>query len=159
MTGLGELEGRPVHDLEHLGGDVPVTGSVDAFRGLAEDGRGLPAIAEFFDALIGIRCTGEHARWGCMISNAQAGAENGDPDVRAFLDQHHKELRAALHAVLVVAGTEGQLAPGTDPATAADLLTLLAYGVNLRSRAGADAGSLRATVTAALRSLGCRTPQ
>ncbi|MEV7394741.1 MULTISPECIES: TetR/AcrR family transcriptional regulator [unclassified Streptomyces] len=130
-----------------------------AFRGLAEDGRGLPAIAEFFDALIGVRCTGEHARWGCMISNAQAGAENGDPDVRAFLDQHHEELRAALHAVLVVAGTEGQLAPGTDPVTAADLLTLLAYGVNLRSRAGADAGSLRATVTAALRSLGCRTPQ
>lgn len=38
-----------------------------AFRGLAEDGRGLPAIAEFFDALIGVRCAGEYARWGCMI--------------------------------------------------------------------------------------------
>ncbi|MFF9090867.1 hypothetical protein ACF1BE_31720 [Streptomyces sp. NPDC014991] len=37
-----------------------------------------------------------------------------------------------------------------------DLLTLLAYGVNLRSRAGADAATLRATVTAALDSIGVR---
>ncbi|MER5209592.1 hypothetical protein ABT063_03120 [Streptomyces sp. NPDC002838] len=36
----------------------------------------------------------------------------------------------------------------------ADLLALLAYGVNLRSRAGADARDLDRTVTAALASLG-----
>ncbi|MPY30537.1 TetR/AcrR family transcriptional regulator [Streptomyces adustus] len=127
-----------------------------AFRGLAEDRRGLPAVAEFFDALITVRCSGAYARWGCLVSNAQAGAENGDPDVRAFLDRHHEELREALHAVLLVAEAEGQLAPATDPATAADLLALLTYGVNLRSRAGAEAGSLSATVVAALGSLGGR---
>ncbi|GDY68775.1 hypothetical protein SAV14893_081680 [Streptomyces avermitilis] len=33
---------------------------------------------------------------------------------------------------------------------------LLAYGVNLRSRAGADAATLRRTVTAALDSIGAR---
>jgi hypothetical protein len=36
----------------------------------------------------------------------------------------------------------------------ADLLALLAYGVNLRSRAGADARELTRTVTGALGALG-----
>ncbi|WP_267889508.1 hypothetical protein [Streptomyces rimosus] len=43
------------------------------------------------------------------------------------------------------AAGHGQLAPD-----AAGLLTLLAYGVNLRSRTGADPATLEATVTGAL---------
>ncbi|MFI0809424.1 TetR/AcrR family transcriptional regulator [Streptomyces echinatus] len=127
------------------------------FRRLAEGDHGLPAVAEFFDSLITVRCSGEYARWGCMVANAHAGAENGDPDVRAVLDRHHQELRDALHTALTAAETRGQLAAGTDPEAAADLLALLAYGVNLRSRAGADAQALRRTVTAALDSIG-RSP-
>ncbi|MEU3862383.1 TetR/AcrR family transcriptional regulator [Streptomyces sp. NPDC028722] len=124
------------------------------FRRLAEDERGLPAVAEFFDGLIEARCSGEYARWGCMVSNAHAGAESGDPGVRSVLDQHHQELRDAMYAALVTAEAEGELAAGADPAASADLLALLAYGVNLRSRAGADPRALRRTVTAALQSIG-----
>ncbi|WBO68968.1 TetR/AcrR family transcriptional regulator [Streptomyces camelliae] len=124
------------------------------FRRLTEDERGLPAIAEFFDGLIKARCSGEYARWGCMVSNAHAGAENSDPGVRAILDRHHQELRDAMYAALVTAEAEGQLAAGADPGAAADLLALLAYGVNLRSRAGADAEALHRTVSAALESIG-----
>ncbi|KUO17449.1 TetR/AcrR family transcriptional regulator [Streptomyces dysideae] len=124
--------------------------SQPVFRRLAADERGLPAVGEFFDGLIRARCSGEYARWGCMVSNAHAGAENGDPEVGTVLDRHHQELRDALYAALVKAEAHGQLAPGTDPGAAADLLALLAYGVNLRSRGGADAGSLSVTVTAAL---------
>ncbi|MFD4410433.1 TetR/AcrR family transcriptional regulator [Streptomyces sp. NPDC058467] len=127
------------------------------FRRLAEDERGLPAVAEFFGGLIEARCSGEYARWGCMVSNAHAGAENSDPDVRAVLDQHHQELRDALYAALVTAERQGQLTPGADPGDSADLLALLAYGVNLRSRAGADAVTLRRTVTATLGSIADRT--
>lgn len=126
------------------------------FRRLAEDGRGLPAVAEFFGGLIEARCSGEYARWGCMVSNAHAGAENGEPEVRAVLDQHHRELREAMYAALVTADRQEQLAPGVAPGASADLLALLAYGVNLRSRAGADAATLRATVAAALDSIGAR---
>lgn len=126
------------------------------FRQLAEDERGLPAVAEFFGGLIKARCSGEYARWGCMVSNAHAGAENGDPEVRAILDQHHQELRDAMYAALVTAQAQGQLTPDADPGAAADLLALLAYGVNLRSRGGADAASLQSTVTAALASIGGR---
>ncbi|MEU3413139.1 MULTISPECIES: TetR/AcrR family transcriptional regulator [unclassified Streptomyces] len=122
-------------------------------RRLTEDGRGLPAVADFFDGLIAARCSGEYAGWGCMVVNAQAGAEYGDSGVRALLDRHHQDLRDALHAALVAAEGHGQLAPGVDPGPTADVLTLLAYGVNLRSRAGADARALRATVTAALGSI------
>ena len=127
------------------------------FRRLAQDGRGLPAIAEFFAGLIEARCSGEYARWGCMVSNAHAGAENSDPEVRALLDRHHQQLRDAMHAALVTAHAQGQLSPGCDPDASADLLALLAYGVNLRSRAGAGAGDLGRTVTAALSSLSGRT--
>ncbi|GGY80086.1 hypothetical protein GCM10010300_25050 [Streptomyces olivaceoviridis] len=84
------------------------------------------------------------------VSNAHAGAGNGDPGVRALLDQHHQESRDAMYTALVTARTHGQLATEADPAAAADLPALLACGLNLRSRAGADAQALKRTVTAAL---------
>ncbi|MBT2391869.1 TetR family transcriptional regulator C-terminal domain-containing protein [Streptomyces sp. ISL-1] len=89
-----------------------------------------------------------------MISNAHAGTENGDPDVRTIFDRQHQRLRDALHAALLAARAQGQLGPGADPGTAADVLALLAHGVNLRSRAGADAQELSKTVNAALNSIG-----
>nr|WP_197349594.1 TetR family transcriptional regulator C-terminal domain-containing protein [Streptomyces bathyalis] len=89
-----------------------------------------------------------------MVSNAHAGAENGDPGVRALLDRQHDRLRDALHAALVTAQAQDQLALGSDPAAAAEVLALLAHGVNLRSRAGADARRLKKTVTSALDAIG-----
>ncbi|MBX6766831.1 MAG: TetR/AcrR family transcriptional regulator [Actinomadura rubrobrunea] len=123
---------------------------------MAADGRGLPAIAAFFDRLIQARCEGPHARWGCMVSNAHAGAAGPtgeDALVRRVLDEHHAQLRAAMAAALETARARSQLRSGTDVEATADMLALLAYGVNLRSRAGATAADLKATVTAALRSL------
>lgn len=125
-------------------------------RGLAEDGRGLPSIADFFRALIRARCTGEHARWGCMVTNAHAGGEHDDPDVRAVLHEHHARLRAAMAAALARAGAAGALRPGVEPDVSADVLALLAYGVNLRSRAGASPEALEETVTAVLAALANR---
>ncbi|MFG2601438.1 TetR/AcrR family transcriptional regulator [Streptomyces sp. NPDC048462] len=127
--------------------------SQPVFRQLAEDRRGLPAVADFFRSLISARTSGEHARWGCLVSNAHAGAESGDLDVRAVLDRHHQGLCAALRSALEAARRDGQLAPSVDPVSAADLLALLAYGVNTRSQAGGDARSLSRTVDAALDSL------
>lgn len=115
---------------------------------LAADDAGLPAIAAFFDGLIRARCEGEHARWGCMVANAHSA--DGDAQVREVLDEHHTRLRSALAA----ACSRSQLRPGLEPEAVADMLALLAYGVNLRSRAGASAAHLRATVTVALESLG-----
>lgn len=128
--------------------------SEPVFRRLAEDDRGMPAIAEFFAGLIEARCAGEYARWGCMVSNAHAGVENSEPEVRTLLEQHHRQLRDAMHAALLTAEARGQLAPAVDPGTAADLLSLLAYSVNLRSRAGADAPTLQRAVDAALALVG-----
>ncbi|GAA2793495.1 helix-turn-helix domain-containing protein [Saccharopolyspora taberi] len=124
-----------------------------ALRLLAEDERGLPAIEEFFTQLVGVRCTGAYAGWGCMIVNAHTGTDRQDPDVQAVLEEHHRQLRDSMHAALETARRRGQLADATDTATTADVLALLAYGVNLRSRAGADATTLRGTVTAALDAL------
>ncbi|MEV5593918.1 TetR/AcrR family transcriptional regulator [Streptomyces sp. NPDC052496] len=121
-----------------------------AFARLAADPRGLPAVTEFFDELIRLRCSGPYARWGCLVANAHTGPASAEPDVRQLLEEHHALLAGALRAVLRTAAELGQLVPGTDPDAGAELLALLAYGVNLRSRTGADPEVLKATVTAAL---------
>ncbi|MFK4065731.1 TetR/AcrR family transcriptional regulator [Streptomyces sp. NPDC029674] len=125
-----------------------------AFRSIAEDGRGLPGVRDFFEALIELRCEGPYAGWGCMVVNAHAGVERTDPEVRALLDDHHEGLRDAMRAALEAARRAGQLGPGVSVEDSAEALVLLAYGVNLRSRAGADAAVLRRTVDAVLASLG-----
>ncbi|MEW5351186.1 MULTISPECIES: TetR/AcrR family transcriptional regulator [unclassified Streptomyces] len=131
------------------------THSEPAFERLTQDGRGLPAVADFFAGLIEVRCSGEYARWGCMITNAHAArSENDDPEVLRLLDGHHQHLLGALHAALLSAQSRGQLPRDAELQSVAELLTLLAYGVNLRSRSGADPEALYRTVTATLASLG-----
>ncbi|MBT2443446.1 TetR/AcrR family transcriptional regulator [Streptomyces sp. ISL-36] len=120
---------------------------------LTEDERGLPAVEEFFENLIATRCTGAYAGWGCMVSNAHAGAENSEAEVRTILDRQHHRLRDALRDALTTARAKGQLGQVTEPESAAEVLALLAHGVNLRSRVGADPDQLRGTVHAALTSL------
>lgn len=125
-----------------------------ALRQLIEDGRGVPAVRDFFTRLIQARCSGEFAGWGCMIANTHVGAENGDPEIRAMLDEHYHQLREALHTALESARRHGQLSTDTPTEATADTLALLAYGVNLRSRAGAPADTLHRAVAAALAPLG-----
>ncbi|MGW5193113.1 TetR/AcrR family transcriptional regulator [Kribbella sp. NPDC004138] len=121
------------------------------FDRLAADGRGLAAVRAFFDQLLRLRCAGEYAGWGCMMANANA--ENPPDAVRAVLSEHHSVLRGALAAALKVAQSNGELRSGVEVAGAAEMLTLLAYAVNLRSRSGATRAQLRSAVTAALDAL------
>ena len=121
------------------------------FDRLISDDRGLPAISDFFDRLIRMRCSGEQARWGCLVSNAHT--EDPADAARAVLDQHHAGLSQAFRAALEIAQGKDQLRPGIDLAGAAEMLTLLAYGVNLRSRSGVSRATLRTGVRAALLSL------
>jgi AcrR family transcriptional regulator len=127
--------------------------ALPGFTRLAGDPRGLPAITQFFGHLIRTRCSGEHARWGCLIVNAHASPESTDTDVRRRLDHHHKQLRNALRDALNTAHRLGQLHSAVDTDQAAQQLALLAYGVNLRSRAGASAAELRRTVDHTLTAL------
>jgi TetR/AcrR family transcriptional regulator, transcriptional repressor for nem operon len=128
--------------------------ALPAFARLAADPRGLPAVARFFDQLIRTRCSGERARWGCLIVNTHAAPESTDPDVRQRLHHHHKRLRESLRDALRTAHRLGQLRSTVDIDTTAEQLALLAYGANLRSRAGAPAAELRRTVTHTLTTLG-----
>ncbi|MFI0716317.1 TetR/AcrR family transcriptional regulator [Streptomyces inhibens] len=124
--------------------------STPAFAHLSSTTSGLTAIEEFFAGLIDIRCSGPVAGWGCMVTNAYAGPECADPGIRTVLEEHHTTLQSALRSALATAADLGQLQPSTDLDAAAAVLATLAYGVNLRSRAGADAEALTDTVTAAL---------
>jgi TetR/AcrR family transcriptional repressor of nem operon len=134
--------------------------STPAFAALSAAPDGLTSIEEFFAGLINIRCSGDVAGWGCMVTNAHAGPECADPAVRELLQTHHTTLQAALRSALTTADELGQLRPGTDLDAAAAVLSTLAYGVNLRSRAGAGAGTLTEAVSAAIAPLRARpTPR
>jgi hypothetical protein len=98
---------------------------------LAVDQRGLPAIADFFDRLLRLRCTGEFAGWGCLVSNAHV--EHPPVAIQAILTEHHAALRDAFTSTLKVAQSKKQLRAGVEIDGVAELLTLLAYAVNLRS--------------------------
>lgn len=124
-----------------------------AFRELERDERGLPALAGFFGGLITARCCGPWARWGCLATNLQVSADVDDCDVQVVLAEHQQRLHAAMRAALAAAAEAGQLRPDVALDGSAEQLALLAQGVNLRSRAGADPASLRAGVTAALQAL------
>jgi TetR/AcrR family transcriptional repressor of nem operon len=118
------------------------------FDQLAADGRGLVAVRAFFDQLLRLRCSGEYAGWGCMMANANT--ESPPDGVRAVLSEHHAVLRDSLAAALKIAQGNGELRSGTEVSGAAELLTLLAYAINLRSRSGATRAQLRSAVNAAL---------
>ncbi|MEV0149433.1 MULTISPECIES: helix-turn-helix domain-containing protein [unclassified Nonomuraea] len=120
------------------------------FDALAADEHGLPAITGFFEQLVAARCTGRHARWGCLVTNTHTGAAREIPEIRQVLDAHHAALRTAMRAALQSARERGQVRPGLDLEAGAEALALLAYGVNLRSRAGAEAAQLMAGVRAVL---------
>ena len=122
------------------------------FDRLAADDRGLPALADFFERLLQMRCSGARARWGCLVSNAHT--EDPSDASAAVLDQHHAGLSGAFRAVLEVAQGKGQLRSGIDLEASAEMLALLAYGINLRSRSGVSRATLRTGVRAALSSLG-----
>ena len=118
------------------------------FASLATDARGLPAIKDFFDRLISVRCTGKFAGWGCLVSNAHL--ERPSDAAKAVLDDHQTSLRGSLQSALETADDSRQLRPGLDLSATAEHLTLLAYAINLRSRAGASPEHLRTATDAAL---------
>jgi TetR/AcrR family transcriptional repressor of nem operon len=127
--------------------------ALPAFARLVGDPRGLPAIAQFFTQLIRARCSGEYARWGCLMVNAHSGPESADPDVRRRLDHHHKRLRDGLGTTHRLGHLHAGMNTDTDIDATAAQLALLVYGVNLRSRAGAPAAELRRTVNQTLTTL------
>ncbi|TDU90186.1 TetR family transcriptional regulator [Kribbella voronezhensis] len=122
--------------------------STPMFSRLAEDRRGLPAIEDFFSRLVSVRCRGEFAGWGCLVSNAHL--ENPSGEAKTVLDNHQAGLKAALQSALETAAELKQLRPGLDLSATAEHLTLLAYAINLRSRAGASPDQLKTAVAAAL---------
>lgn len=124
-----------------------------AFRKLETEGRGLATIAEFFGQLITARCTGPHARWGCLATNLQVSTEGAENGVAEVLAEHQQRLVTALAAALRAAERAGQLREDIEPLASAGHLALLAQGVNLRSRAGVDHDDLREASAAALASL------
>lgn len=70
---------------------------------LAANERGLPAVGAFFERLVAARCTGEHARWGCLVTNTHTGAAREVAEIRQVLDAHHAALCAAMHTALQAA--------------------------------------------------------
>ncbi|RNL73608.1 TetR/AcrR family transcriptional regulator [Streptomyces sp. I6] len=120
--------------------------SMPKFSRLSDAEDGLPAIEGHFESLIQRGESGPLTGQGCLITNAHAGPEAFRDDVNELLRYHHQRLWEAMRSALARARTKGQVRNALDVDSAAEALTLLAYGVNLRSRVGADADTLRRAV-------------
>lgn len=123
------------------------------FTRLSEDARGMPAVTDFFRQLIHARFFGKEANWGCMVSNAHSQEDCRDPRVKELLGDHHDRLKAAMQSALQKAKALGQLQAGVDVKATAEMLTLTAYGINLRSRVGADGKLLENEIVTALKGI------
>lgn len=124
-----------------------------AFGALAAGGTGLPDLVAFFGRLITARCVGPRARWGCLATNLQTTSDRISPDVAEVLAIHQRRLLEALTAALTTARDREQLRGDVDIPAVAEHLALVAQGINVRSRAGADPRAMRRAVAAALGAL------
>lgn len=124
-----------------------------AFAALAAGGAGLPDLVAFFGRLITARCVGPRARWGCLATNLQTTSDRISPGVADALGIHQQRLLEALTAALTTARDRAQLRDDLNVPAVAEHLALLAHGINVRSRAGADPRALRRAVAAALSAL------
>ena len=81
------------------------------FDALAADGRGLPAIAGFFEQLVAARCTGEHARWGVPgHQHARRSRRRGSRGLAALVQAAGGEIVAAAASNWVTLGAPDVLA-------------------------------------------------
>lgn len=124
-----------------------------AFGALAAGGTGLPDLVAFLGRLITARCVGPRARWGCLATNLQTTSDRISPDVAKVLAIHQRRLLEALTAALTTARDRAQLRGDVDIPAVAEHLALVAQGINVRSRVGADPRAMRRAVAAALGAL------
>jgi TetR/AcrR family transcriptional repressor of nem operon len=85
-----------------------------------------------------------------MVTNAHSGPECNDPEVRRVLDRHHQQLEKAMRPFWARPPHAAKSPRTLDLDSTAAVLAVVTYGINLRSRAGADPGALGATVAAVL---------
>lgn len=124
--------------------------ALPAFADLESSPEGLTATKRFFDQLITARCSGPHRGWGCLIVNSSIELADSDPEAAKRFATHARALCTAFAAALERARALREIHPDTDVTAHAHLLMLLAYGLTVRSRAGAHQRDLQAAVHAAL---------
>ncbi|NNG40764.1 TetR/AcrR family transcriptional regulator [Flexivirga sp. ID2601S] len=127
--------------------------SRSSFARLHEPSADLESVAVFFDTLVRSRCEGDFARWGCFVTNAQVepGVPAGTSDL---IVRHNRMLREGLRHALLRAHAQGQLREDAAVDQYVDMFALLAYAVNVRSRAGESSNALGAAVAGALHAVG-----
>lgn len=105
------------------------------------------ALRGFFEAVIEV-VTGGHGPRGCIIACTLPAEAENSPEAREHLAQVLAAIDAALTQRFKVAGANGELAPGADPSSLAQVVTSGMLALSLRARAGADARTLRRIATA-----------
>ncbi|HEY9391217.1 MAG TPA: TetR/AcrR family transcriptional regulator [Mycobacteriales bacterium] len=124
--------------------------AIPSFARLENAPDGLAGIQRFFDELIAARCGGPYRGWGCLIVNGSAELADSDREAGIRFNRHADALRNAFTAALTRARSVGAIRPDTVVQSQSELLTLLAYGLTVRSRAGEQGQRLHDAVSAAL---------
>jgi AcrR family transcriptional regulator len=86
---------------------------------------------------------------GCLAINSALPCTDGD-GLRNWLADSRESLRNSLNERFARAVREGDLAPGSDPASLARLVVVIAWGMAVEAQSGATRAQLYAMIAAAL---------
>ena len=125
------------------------TVSAEAVARVTEAPTGLQGLRDYFAHLIDAMVDGDR-RWGCLITNSLVEFATRDPDLADLLTNHLANLRAAFAEALTRAAADGDLRPGIDADSAADLLVAVVQGMNVLAKTQPGRPALTTVANAAL---------
>jgi len=112
---------------------------------------GMLGIRAFFDNLV-TAMTGGKRRWGCLVTNSIAELSLRDPQIAEKVKLHLGRVEMAFAGALARARTEGELAQGIGPESAAFLVCVL-QGLNVLAKTKPGREVLQGIVDVALKTL------
>lgn len=97
---------------------------------------------------------GDPQRRGCLVVNTACELANRDSEVAARLKAQADGMSSRLKHLIARAQDDGEIPPSADPAILAEGLSAAIDGLRVRSKLGAEQGTLEAIAASALAALG-----
>ena len=145
---FGSREDMFKRAFERYGSEGPLT----ILHQLAQDDPLKPALTHMFREICEVR-TGDPEHRGCLAVNSLAELGPHHPELAKFVTGLFEMDRAHMQELVSWAIDRGELPPQTDAAQIALLISTLVLGVNMQSKLVHEAGTLWASVRAALQGL------
>lgn len=117
-------------------------------KALSEDLPLADALMHVYDLALGLYYRSDHAANGCFLTGTAVVEAMNDEAVRTILADGLRVFDRAFEARLARAQRDGELSPDADPAALSKIASAIMHSLAIRSRAGDERATLRATAEA-----------